>query len=92
MQSCEADNNYIYNADKTYSLDNGATKCSASEEQTMETASWWFSDDHTSLNQKYNWMGQTMTINYMVKSLTANSMVLSMTYEGKTYEETFTAQ
>lgn len=92
MQSCEADNNYIYKADKTYSLDNGATKCSASEEQTIETASWWFSNDHANLYQKYDWMGQSMTLTYVVKSLTENSMELSMTYDGKTYEETFSAQ
>jgi hypothetical protein len=92
MKSCEMDNNYIYKADKTYALDAGASKCSSSEKQTLETATWWFSNDHANLYQKYEYMGQAMTITYVVKELKENSMVLSMTYGDKTYEHTYTAQ
>lgn len=40
MKDCQKDNFYLFNADKTITVDEGASKCNSSSEQTYTDGNW----------------------------------------------------
>jgi hypothetical protein len=46
---CEKDDNYIFSANGTYENNEGASKCSPSDPQIIETGNWGFADGETRL-------------------------------------------
>ena len=49
MQPCELDDIYRFNSNKTYSVEEGATKCDPSDPQIIESGSWRFNTAETKL-------------------------------------------
>jgi len=50
LPSCFTDNYYIFNADSTLTIDEGATKCDASAPQTTVTGNWKLLANNTELS------------------------------------------
>jgi hypothetical protein len=67
MDECIKDDHTTFFANGTAELDEGATKCSSNDPQTM-TLTWTFNQDETQL--------EVQGIQYLVESLTASQMVL----------------
>lgn len=61
MGDCSKDDIYSFNADKTMSMDEGASKCDNSDPQ-KNTGSWSFNSDETTLTITADGDPQTMTI------------------------------
>lgn len=49
LQPCELDDIYRFNSNKTYTIEEGATKCNASDPQIKESGSWRFNAAETKL-------------------------------------------
>ncbi len=54
FNDCNKDDLYIFNKDKTFIVDEGATKCNSSDPQTKAQDIWSLSADSTSLIFNYN--------------------------------------
>ena len=74
IESCIKDNLYSFKPDSTISMDEGATKCDSTAEQTVENAgTWHFNEDQTQIIFTDNDYLEGMTL----KTLTATDMVLT---------------
>lgn len=49
LQPCELDDIYRFNSNKTYTVEEGATKCNSSDPQIKESGSWRFNAAETKL-------------------------------------------
>jgi hypothetical protein len=76
--ACEKDNKFIFKSDNTATLDEGATKCSASDPQT-QTIAWAFTDNETKVLLDGD--------SYTIDQLDDNILVISgqETYQGVIY-------
>ncbi|HTN16791.1 MAG TPA: lipocalin family protein [Chitinophagaceae bacterium] len=63
MKDCQKDNFYFFNADKTMTVDEGATKCNSSSEQTYTDGYWNLvnNDAQISINGSALGFGGTLT-------------------------------
>ena len=52
LETCMADNLYIFSKDGTYKSEEGATKCSESDPATVESGSWLFTNNESKLQIK----------------------------------------
>jgi hypothetical protein len=87
--TCEIDDIVKFNANGTYSLDEGLTKCSPSDPQVYETGTWRLLNNDTQIEQKAT--GSSVADIGNVVSITATEFVVS-TQEvsaGITYTITF---
>lgn len=64
MEACEKDDQTIFRVNKVYEVNEGASKCDASEEQIKEQGSWELKDDETKLTIS----GETGTIEKLDES------------------------
>lgn len=86
MKPCEKDNRVVFRANGTYETNEGATKCSASDPQILETGTWSLTTNETVLvTQATN---GTQIWNATIETLTANSLIISYTQvvSGVTYQ------
>jgi hypothetical protein len=74
MQACQKDNLSKFNTDKTVTMDEGATKCNASDPQTQTAGTWNLTNNDT----KFDFAYQGTTINADV--LTLNSTTFTIRY------------
>jgi len=64
--ACETDNTFKYNNDNSITVDEGPTKCSASDPQTETGGTWTLSNNDTKFDLSYqgtNLSGDVVTIN-----------------------------
>ena len=66
---CYTDDRYVFRVNNTYEINEGPTKCNASDPQVYETGTWSLGDNET----KFIYDGNPFTID----QLTDNSMILS---------------
>lgn len=66
-QACELDNYMLFTNDSV-TYDNGATKCSSSEEQVIATAAWSLIENNTKLVYKYVGGSDTAAISVLNQS------------------------
>lgn len=87
MEACDKDDLYIYNANGTYVLDAGATKCDPNDPQT-EPGVWSMNSGQTVITQD--------GFEFTIKSMTETQMVLEFVIDlgggDMTYTTTFTKQ
>lgn len=88
--ACFNDDLHVYKADKTYALEEGLTKCVATDPQVWDTGTWVFSSTESILSRK---SGQGhRDYEYEIISLTADKWIYSRidTQNGVNYKLTFT--
>jgi hypothetical protein len=47
LQPCDKDNNFVFKANNTYEINEGATKCDVADPQIVETGVWVFENNET---------------------------------------------
>ncbi len=90
---CELNNITLYVTANTYTIDEGATKCSAGDPQTKESGSWAFNSDETSITiTPTGGIAKAYPISAL--SETTLSLTESLTSGGTTYvfTKTYTKQ
>lgn len=94
LQPCEANNLINFSTNNSYTIDEGATKCTAGASQTFETGTWAFNSDKTHLLMTET--GSSTADDYTIVSLTETSAQLTQTVVAGgityVYTETFTKQ
>ena len=74
LEACMKDNTYNFKTDSTISMDEGATKCDSTAEQTIDNAgTWHFNEAQTEIIFTDNEYFEGMTL----KELTATDLVLT---------------
>jgi hypothetical protein len=88
IPACSLDDIFNYNADGTYSFEEGLTKCDPNDPQVYESGTWQWNSDQTRLVQNNG--GETTDV--LVTSLTATEMKWEETQveQGVTYTFTYT--
>ena len=76
LDACEKDNLRKFNTDKTYTEDEGATKCDPDDPQIIITGNWEFADSETSLIFD---KGTADEMTVKIASLTTTTMVATIT-------------
>jgi Lipocalin-like domain len=82
---CSRDDFYKFNADKTFLFDEGATRCSSSDPQTM-TSGWDINADGSIL-LLLEMKGSTTAELYNIQELTDTKLRISQTFTGNGYNE-----
>ncbi len=76
MKDCEKDNEFTFNADKTYSVIEGATKCDASDPDEIESGTYELTDTYTKMVTTVT--GGDVTTR-TIESITATEIILKET-------------
>lgn len=63
-EACNKDDHFVFKADKTYEVNEGATKCDESAKDIIEQGNWNFEDNET----KLNFSGGTVTLTQLDES------------------------
>ncbi|MCX6204935.1 MAG: DUF5004 domain-containing protein [Bacteroidetes bacterium] len=86
MKACEKDNRVIFKANGSYETNEGATKCSASDPQILESGTWSLTQNETMLVIQATNSSQIM--NATIETLTTSSLIFSYTQviSGVTYQ------
>ncbi|MBK0403702.1 lipocalin family protein [Adhaeribacter sp. BT258] len=90
IKPCNLDDITIYKTDKTYSEEEGATKCNPASPQVYGTGTWSLGNNDTELTTTAT--GASSSITYKIEEISANSLRLSQEVtdsSGATY--TFTS-
>lgn len=94
VQPCELNNLLNFSTSNTYTIDEGATKCSAGDPQLNESGTWAFNSDQTHLLTTST--GSSTADDYTIVSLNATTLQVTMseTAGGTTYvySQTLTKQ
>ena len=94
LEACEKDDLVRFNADKTVTLDQGATKCAdtSADPQSEKDGTWDLNSDGTKLTQKDG----AFSLEFDVLELSATTLKTKVTFtdDGETYTQTttYTAQ
>jgi hypothetical protein len=75
MQECQKDNLYTFNADKTITVDEGATKCAPSDVSPRNDGNWSLITNNTQLNIS----GSSITTQLGIPGLTGDLVKLDAT-------------
>lgn len=91
QDDCDADDLYVFKADKTYTNEEGATKCDPTDDQVYETGTWNFNGDETVLTTLASDSGSVANT-YNITELNANTLKYTETFTngGTTYTVTST--
>ncbi len=77
LSACVKDNRVVYRANSSYESNEGATKCSASDPQILETGTWSLTTNETVLVVQAT--NGTQIYNATIETLTATSLIISFT-------------
>ena len=77
--ACNADDITVYKTDKTYTEEEGATKCDPADQQVYGNGTWAFNGDETVLSTTAAGSGNTAT-NYTITELTESSLKLTTVF------------
>lgn len=93
-EACNNDDLYIFNTDKTFKYDEGATKCDPSDPQIWATGTWVFNSDETQMIVTFSGSGLKSTNNILEVSSTTAKLSHEETINGTKYTttSTYTAQ
>ena len=88
VDACSKDDITTFKTDKTYTEDEGATKCDPADPQVFATGNWTFNGDETAVTLTET--GATQSDTYTIAELTENTLKYTQTetISGQTY--TFT--
>lgn len=75
LSPCDKDDRYVFNAAATYEINEGATKCSASDPFIIETGTWKFAQNETLLI--FTKTGSTTTQDATIETLDATTLVFT---------------
>lgn len=87
MQACDKDDIYSFKSDKTFTQEEGATKCDPNDPQVSDAGTWTFSSDEKQLVQTSSGSTESSTI----VDLTDSKMILSSTEVENGITYTYTA-
>lgn len=81
--ACSKDDKYIFKTNNTLEVNEGATKCSPTDPQIIETIAWAFTDNETRI---------TINGSALIELLDENTFIISITetFNGITYYERIT--
>ncbi len=81
--ACSKDDKYIFKTNNTLEINEGATKCSPTDPQIIETIAWAFTDNETKI---------TINGSALIELLDENTFIISTTetFNGITYYERIT--
>ena len=80
LKDCTKDDLYTFNSDKTFIVDEGATKCNSSDPQTKAKGTWSLSTDQNTLNFNYNLVnisGNIISLNPTTLQISTNAANLA---------------
>ncbi|MCK9404712.1 MAG: hypothetical protein M0Q26_15065 [Chitinophagaceae bacterium] len=77
LAACVKDNKVVYRASGSYESSEGATKCSSSDPQILETGTWSLTTNETILVVQAT--NGTQIYNATIETLTINSLIISFT-------------
>jgi hypothetical protein len=86
LDACEKDDIYKYFSNGKYQHEEGATKCSSSDDQIVETSQWKLNGD------KIAFSTEGFSIEFTIVTLTNSILKYQGRFEGSDYVYTFTAQ
>ena len=88
MKACEKDNRIIFRTNASYETNEGATKCSTTDPQILETGTWSFTQSETVLVVQAT--NGTQIFNATIETLSTTSLIFSYnrvdTQSGITYQ------
>ncbi|KAB2914907.1 MAG: DUF5004 domain-containing protein [Bacteroidetes bacterium] len=87
MQACDKDDVYSFKSDKTYTQEEGATKCDPNDPQVSEAGTWTFSSDEKQIVQTSSGSTESSTL----VELTETKLVISNTETDGGITYTYTA-
>src|SRR5687768_14488214 len=76
QDACNTDDITVYKTDKTYTEEEGATKCDPTDQQVYGNGTWTFNGDETVLSTTAAGSGNTAT-NYTITELTESTLKLT---------------
>ena len=79
QDACNTDDITVYKTDKTYTEEEGATKCDPTDQQVYGTGTWTFNSDETVLSTTASGSGNTPT-NYTITELSESTMKFTTTF------------
>jgi hypothetical protein len=88
--SCNKDDVYVFNANKNFELNEGASKCEPTHNQIADTGVWELKSNDSVL--KITTASDIIEIEASILELTATTLRIRYTNQGDVYEETYTAQ
>jgi hypothetical protein len=89
VSACNKDDVTIFKSDKTYTMDEGATKCSATDPQVFENGTWAFSADESKITLTPT--GSPDADTYTITELNENTLKYTETQSDSSGTYTFTA-
>jgi len=87
-QACEKDDITNFKTDKTYTEEEGATKCNSSDPQVYTNGTWAFSGDETKITLTPN--GSSNPETFTISELSANTLKYTQTVTDSSSSTTYT--
>jgi hypothetical protein len=85
---CDKDDLYVFNANKNFEYNEGASKCDPNYTQVIDSGNWELETNDTVVKI----LGDEVDLEASIVELTNTTLRIKYTNDGDTYEDTFTAQ